>query len=255
MIVNGMKLFTGIDGCRAGWLAVSLNEDFNWNPRSMAIFSVHELIYLCDASELVLADIPMGLKSTGPPERTCDREARMMLWKRRGSIFPVPVRMAVYADGYEKACLINSSIAGKKISKQSWNICGKIREMDEFLFQNPRCIKKLKETSPELCLMILNGNQALSFSKKTEDGRKERLRILEYYAIQAKAIYQYTLHIFKRRDVTGDDILDAMALAVSAVLIHKYGLTGIPEKPEYDERGIAMQIVIPNNICPGLSSP
>jgi len=63
----------------------------------------------------------------------------------------VPCREAVYAESYEKTCDINKELRGKSISRQSWNIIPKIRDVDAFLAKNEVFRGKVKETAPEVC--------------------------------------------------------------------------------------------------------
>ncbi len=120
-----MKKYAGIDGCRGGWVAAVLGD------RLELIFSetLEEMRELVTSSTLTLIDMPMGLKSEGEGERVYDVEARKFLKRRKMSIFPVPCRQAVYSESYSNANEINRKILGKGLSKQSYNLFSKIREV------------------------------------------------------------------------------------------------------------------------------
>ena len=128
--------YVGIDGCKAGWFAVIIS-----GPRSWA-FSVYDNIIqlwneLKDA-ELLLIDIPIGLRESGEAGRTCDIMAGKMLGRpRASSVFPTPVRQALEFTDYESASEMNYLITGKYLSIFTWHIMPKIRRVDPFLRLNP----------------------------------------------------------------------------------------------------------------------
>ena len=55
-------------------------------------------------------------------------------------------------------------------------------------------------------------------------------------------IIAHALSTYRRKDVARDDILDALAAAVTG-LMGKQNLTSIPQEPEFDERGLRMEMV------------
>src|SRR5690348_2560996 len=90
--------------------------------------------------DLVAVDVPIGLLSayeTGG--RACDRAARKLLRNRGSSVFPAPVHPVLTAKSYDEACArsLASSACRKKISKQTFGILPKIREVDELLQKRP----------------------------------------------------------------------------------------------------------------------
>ena len=120
--------YVGIDACKAGWFAVSLESGSNF---SIEIFSnISGLWDNYHDAKLILIDIPIGLRESGLDERLCDKEARRLLGKRGSSVFPAPCRAAVYANSYEEASLINEKNTGRKLSQQIWNIIPKIKQVD-----------------------------------------------------------------------------------------------------------------------------
>ena len=85
-----MKKISGVDGCKGGWLAFHFNGEY-WSENLFG--NINELYNESD-SELILIDIPIGLRETESSERLCDLESRKTLNKRKTSIFPVPSRLA-----------------------------------------------------------------------------------------------------------------------------------------------------------------
>ena len=76
----------------------------------------------------VAIDIPIGLPESGP--RRADVEARRRVGPRRNSVFPAPARAVLGATTYAEACARSRQVSGKAISKQLFNILGKIAEVD-----------------------------------------------------------------------------------------------------------------------------
>ena len=160
---------------------------------------------------------------------------------RAASVFSVPSRDAVYANNYAQACRINHRLLGKKLSKQAWNICGKIRQVDKLLKISPTIRSKVRECHPEVCFWALNNKTAMQFNKKHKAGMEERIQLLSKYLPTAQHILEFASDAYSRSQVAVDDIIDAMVLAVTAALGNKK-LRSYPEVPQLDNRGIRMEI-------------
>ena len=93
-----------------------------------------------DSLDIVAVDIPIGLnEGYEAGGRFCDRQARKCLRGRASSVFPAPVRPVLAASSREEACTLSRASAphGKAISKQTFAILPKIREVDELLRRRP----------------------------------------------------------------------------------------------------------------------
>jgi predicted RNase H-like nuclease len=232
--------YLGVDGCRSGWFIVQLNKAGSW--KIAVVSSCESLVQFIKRSRLTLIDIPVGLYEAGGPQRECDQLARKALgMPQAASVFPVPSRAAVYANSYLRACQINHRLLGKKLSKQTWNISGKIRQIDELLHNNLAIRKKLRECHPEVCFWALNNKTAMRFNKKQKAGREERMRLLSKFLPTAQRILECASDTYNRSQVAIDDIIDAMVLTVTAALGNK-NLSSFPEVPQLDNRGIRMEI-------------
>lgn len=211
----------GVDGTNQGWVVAEYRD------RSWEISFEQSLEDTED--ETLLIDIPIGLPKN--KVRECDSKARKLLSPQRHcSVFNCPTREAVYAETYDQACNINEAKTGKKISKQSWNITPKIREADKQAQKG----KNLKEGHPEVFFKTLNKNSVKN-SKNSKQGLKDRKKVLKKYGdISA-------LDGFDADNVTEDDIVDAMVLALG----DKLDLETIPENPETDKKGLDMCIYKP----------
>lgn len=160
-----------LDGARFGWVAAT------WDGRLISIHSYRSLVEAnLESFQINLIDMPIGLPESG--RRGCDGAARSLLIKRKSSIFTTPCRSAVSATSYQEACEINSKLQGIRLSKQSWNIVPKIREVDAVLQTTPTLVPLVKESHPELCFQLLNEGKPLNFNKTTHDGQQERVAIL-----------------------------------------------------------------------------
>lgn len=243
------KVFVGVDGCRAGWFAVFLAEESGkscgWETRLFPEFSL--LIDFLNkeykqADPLILIDIPIGLKIGGSGERLSDSGARSLLKTRKSSIFPVPCREAVYMENYEKACEVNEKLAGKRISRQAWNIVPKILDVDSFLIENKMFKEKVREVGPEICFQTFAGIP-MKYSKKSPEGFLERKKALWKVCPLTDEIIETSLSKYRRNEVAKDDILDSLAAAVTAKMGSKYGFKYVPSEPEIDSKGLKIQLV------------
>jgi predicted RNase H-like nuclease len=232
--------FMGVDGCKAGWFAVSLGE------ASWSINVYHDFAHLwsgCADADLILVDIPIGLRDKGLEERACDKEARRVLGPpRASSVFPAPCRPALKEATYQEASDLNRTLTGRGLSRQSWAISGKIREVDEFLRTHALAKSKIRECHPELLFWSLNNRTAMRHNKKKVEGYKERLAVLTNHYTQAPLIADEALDRYPRKEVARDDILDALAAAVAAYLTEG-SLPSVPKIVERDSYGLPMEMV------------
>ena len=232
-------MFVGVDGCRAGWLAIGLETDDSWQvntfPDVSSLWNHHR------QASLILIDIPIGLKAEGGAERRCDPEVRKLLGPRRSSVFPAPCRQAIYARSYQEACDVNQRLTGKRLSVENWNIIPKIREVDCLLADDTSAGERIREIHPELCFWGLAG-RPMQHAKKRSEGLSERTQLLQSIYPQTADIIKYALSTYRRKDVARDDILDALSAAVTG-LMGGQNLPSIPQEPEFDERGLRMEMV------------
>ena len=230
--------FYGIDGCRAGWFFVGIGADGNYQFGVLEAFSKVSLF--ADRAKLVLVDIPIGLISSKDPGRLCDVAARKLIQPRGSSVFPAPSRPALGASTYEEGCEANYRAVGRKLSKQTWAIVPKIREVDEYLGAATGQ-GKIREMHPEVAFWAFNGQSSLTHGKKKAAGAEERLNVLSRLFPAAEDCYEEALSTYKRKDVARDDILDAMVGAVTAMQFPN--INTLPSSPLVDETGLAMEIV------------
>nr|NIR52757.1 DUF429 domain-containing protein [candidate division KSB1 bacterium]NIR69893.1 DUF429 domain-containing protein [candidate division KSB1 bacterium]NIS28046.1 DUF429 domain-containing protein [candidate division KSB1 bacterium]NIT74917.1 DUF429 domain-containing protein [candidate division KSB1 bacterium]NIU28701.1 DUF429 domain-containing protein [candidate division KSB1 bacterium] len=135
---------------------------------------------------------------------------------------------------------------GKKLSKQTWNICRKMAEVDLFLRENKEARAQFREAHPELCFWALASGHPMTHPKRSYQGHRERMRLLRKVDPSFERLLHSTLSEYPRREVAADDVLDALVLAVAAT--GQLGeLKSLPAEPEWDEEGLPMEIVFPDN--------
>jgi predicted RNase H-like nuclease len=240
-----MAIALGVDGCKGGWFFFRLEgSDMSFG----VVESAHELLPQADEDGCILIDIPIGILESGESERTCDLAARRALSPKRGSsVFPTPCRQALSAGSYEDALSINRRILGRGLTKQSWAIVPKIREVDELLANNKVARHSIRETHPEVCFWGLAGGP-MEHPKKTREGFLERMRILKLVDPRAEQMIAVAFLTHGGFEAARDDVVDAFVAAICARAAPN--LKTLPETPEDDLRGLPMEMVY----LPGINS-
>ena len=218
------------------------------------VSSLGDLVKAAQDTDRIFVDIPIGLPN-GPMERQCDKKAREMLGvPRASSVFRAPVRAVLGATNYAQACEISRATTqgntrGKGISKQTFAIVPKIREVDGFLRDCPKARRLVREVHPEVCFQALAGT-AMNHSKKKPVGFNERREVLLRACPCVDSLIGEVLAGTLRKHVARDDILDAAVAALTACQDTKL-LRSLPEERVEDECGMPMQMVYacPNGNC------
>lgn len=233
-------LFVGVDGCKGGWIAASINH------RELQLYKYadfSELVYDNEHFDGMLVDMVMGLPSNIEQyDKRPDGIARKLIKPRTSTIFAVPARQSVYEPTKEKQKEANLSAIGKVLSEQTIAIIPKMREVDEFLLANEAYLNVIRESHPEVCFARLNG-KVLMTNKSERDGITDRIRVLSIYLPDISE--DFVKVSSKSLGCKQDDILDAICLAVTANLDTQGKSEIIPEKPFTDDKGLKMQMVIP----------
>ncbi len=230
----------GVDGCKGGWLVgIFCMENGKYKEGNFIVAENFETVLSKTANcDLVCIDIPIGLSENENP-RKCDVEARKILAvPRASSVFPPPVRQCLSAKNYEDACDISLKIKGKKLSKQSFFIMDKIRQVDELM--TPALQEKIREVHPEVSFWALNNEKPMRLAKKKLTGCQERINLLraEFANVAEEAAK-------KPEGAAADDVLDVFVAGWTAAQILRQKVRTLPEKPEIDSKGLRMEIVYP----------
>jgi predicted RNase H-like nuclease len=230
------QILCGVDGCPAGWLSVSL-DDKGEMPVARIFPDAAELLH--DAAErLVAIDIPIGLPSNGV--RRCDMEARAILGPRKSSVFPAPLRCTLLAPSYEEACAASAGACGKRLSRQTYEILPRIRQVDTLLRERPTLVQIVYEVHPEVCFCHWNARKAMRHPKQSGFGFLERFRLAEQAFPGAAENIRNTI---PRKQASDDDILDALAALWTARRIRAGTAQRLGNPPEWDEQGLPMQML------------
>lgn len=229
----------GLDGCRAGWIAISLDND---NAGYWLVESNSELSEYFEEFDRVFIDVPIGLNDE-KYVRECDELLRKILGPGyEGSVFNPPIRPALHAPTYAEASMTSYETTGKKVSIQAWNITPNIRVIDQYIQQNKEYRDKIFESHPELLFQKLNGGNSILQKKATKKGLRHRLGLLKEKSKFADDFFRDIKEDYRRNQVDEDDIVDSMVLALYANWSLKEEIKTLPEDPPTDSTGLPMAI-------------
>jgi predicted RNase H-like nuclease len=204
-----MVTVTGIDGCKSGWIAVTL---YGSEVRVRTAATLDGL----GVEGVTGIDMPLGLLADG--WRTVDALARGLLGPRGASVFAIPPRPVWVSADYATANRRCRELTGRGMSAQAWGLRAKLLEADRFR----RGLTPLYEVHPELSFAALAG-APLPESKHSAAGLARRRALLAAAGI-----------VLPDR-VAGageDDLLDAAAVAWSALRIAAGTASVLPDPPE-----------------------
>jgi predicted RNase H-like nuclease len=221
----------GVDACRGGWVAVSLDAADGPVVTVRVEASLTALLapWLDPGGTTIVGiDMPLGLLEAG--WREADRAARGLLGPRHSSVFAIPPR-AVWAEAsYRRANERCRALTGQGLSAQAWGLRAKLLEANQY---RETCGHPLYEVHPELAFAAMAG-RPLGPSKHTAAGRDLRRQRLARAGVEIPAATPAPLM---------GDILDAAAVAWSARRIAAGRAVTIPAEPQRDraDREIAIR--------------
>jgi predicted RNase H-like nuclease len=232
-------LIVGVDGCRAGWIAVVWEtETDRWEPHKHSDFS--EIVACYADAACIGIDIPIGLRDDGRP-RGCDIAARALLgWPRGASVFPAPQRRLLDNDVYADALARSRDAFDRGISRQAFGIYRKVREVDRVI--TPNLQHRIVEVHPEVSFWAMNDGKPIEVSKNKAAGfeaRRDALRRCLPLDIPATLSAARALAPF----AGADDLLDALAVAWTARRHAGGTAMRLVAEPSTDESGLRMEIV------------
>lgn len=223
-------MLAGVDGYKKRWIAALADDD--GTTKVEIIDSFTELVRRTEL-ELTVIDVPIGLPELGP--RRCDPLVRQLIGLRRNSVFPAPIRPMLGAATYDEACNRRRRVEDKGCSKQLFAILPLIEGVDEQM--SPRLQDRIREGHPELSFTALSGQPMLAHKAKPEGQRQRRELLRNVFPDMEQAIVA-----FRRPDAI-TDILDAYVLLWSAQRLVRGSGRTLPPEPEYDVRGLRMEMV------------
>jgi predicted RNase H-like nuclease len=222
---------TGIDACRRGWVAVTLEVPAPGRAGRVGVSAVRvhgslDEVLEGNGARVVGIDMPLGLLESG--WREADLVARGRLGIRRSSVFVIPPRAVWGEPDHAAASLRCRELTGKGLSVQAWGLRTKLLEADAY---RETCAHRLYEVHPELAFCAMSG-APLTLSKHTTPGLELRRALLAEAGIVLPAG-----RVPPAPRVPAADTLDAAAVAWSAWRIATGRAVVIPAVPQRDRHG------------------
>lgn len=244
------RTVAGVDGCKAGWIAVIRKAG---GPAEACIFdSFSALVATLPADAVVAVDMPIGLPDfTHHGGRGPERLVRRFLGERQSSVFSIPSRKAVYAaeenfttierwyEAHREASRVarETSDPPRGVSIQSFGIFSKIRELDRLLIARPELRERILESHPEAAFWRLNGGSPMTLPKKIK-GRVNPAGMEERKALLARCGHDRAfLDRPAPRGAGEDDFLDAAAVMLVAERFARDQAVSFPHPPGVDGFG------------------
>ena len=173
------RAVAGVDGCKAGWIAVSRIP--GEQPAAKVFPSFADLVAALPGDAAIAVDMPIGLPAFSfRGGRGPEALVRPLLGQRQSSVFSIPSRAALYArtDGFttldawyeahREASVVARATSSppRGVSIQAFGIFSKIRELDALLIERPELRGRVIESHPEVAFWQLNGRRAMSLHRR-----------------------------------------------------------------------------------------
>ena len=230
------ELIVGVVPCPPGWLlAPGKLVGIQVHPEPPRVEKTFRAVLdNIPAYKVVAVTLPIGLPTKATRRgRKADQEARKILgFPHAGAIGSTPCRRALETRNYDAARRANGGL----LDVVTWQQFKKIRELDGEM--EPYMQRQVYEVRPELSFFQLNENVPMKFSKNSARGRAEREELLRRRMPGSGKILDAEL---PRVRLT--HLVDAAATLWTARRIIAKALSRVPEHPEWDDRGLRMEIV------------
>jgi predicted RNase H-like nuclease len=222
------RLLAGVEPCRGGWLVVSAKLQgvslFAEPPHVFSRFA--DVLETTPPYEFVALHCPIGLPSEhAQGGRQCDREARRLLGSHRGAAIVSPPSQ----PNLERDDPAGLSAVGRATLPYIREVHGSVASYHQ---------RVVFEVHPELCFYQLNGERPLLHPKSTEEGRLERLTVLQKRMPGLDRALNN-----KPRGVSDSQLLDACADLWTARRLVARSVLRLPEVPEWNPDGLKMELV------------
>jgi predicted RNase H-like nuclease len=176
----------------------------------------------------VVVYAPVGYRdSNGGKPRTCDVEARQMLGNR-GSLIQNAPTLDVLRRGY---ALPEDHLDAVTVQRMPAYV-------EVFKEMSPYRQRQVYEGNPELSFFLLNDFTPLQLSKKTGEGRLERMEILTKKVPNIATVLDAEIPGVSQRNLT-----DVAAMVATARRVFTKSAKRIPTDAEWDSEGLRMEIV------------
>jgi len=218
----------GADGCRTGW--VICRRD---GRGVLDIRVVKTLAEACEGLSVLAVDMPIGFVDMPRPGRECEGQARKLLPGKASSVFPTPCRPALACMTHAEANALSKRL-GVGINQQTFHLFPKMNEVDRLLRGAPALQSIVYEAHPELAFARMNDGKPVLSKKRQPDGYADRCRLL--------AEHDFPCPVDRLPGAARDDILDAIAVCRTALLITRRQATRLGPARARDRHGLPMNI-------------
>ncbi len=164
----------GVDGAAGGWV-MAITGLGDGNAIEFSLWNSFDELW-SEARRQSLAavgiDMPIGLPSAA--RRLADEQARGLLGPRRSSLFWSPPAAALDASDYDEANRVSRERLDMGLSKQAYNLLGKIREVRSVLVAadfEAESVPRAAEVHPELSFAVMAATLDTPGSRGRPDGR------------------------------------------------------------------------------------
>ena len=224
------SIVAGVTPCPPGWLVQSAKlHGATFSPESPRVYDTFlEVLSERPNFQILVVNAPIGyrdLPEMGP--RTCDIQARAIAGSRGATIRNAPSRAVI--DGS-----VEWTDAG--IDAITATLLPRYREVAREM--SPFRQRLVYEGNPELSFFQLNQDISMQSSKKIEEGKEERLEVLESHVPGIDKVL-----VAQIEGVAESHIFDALSLLWTARRVYGHAARRIPIEPEWDSEGLRMEIV------------
>lgn len=197
----------GVDGCRSGWVVVTVGLTRRARPQLTVHTSFADVRAWVDREQIqaIGVDMPIGLPVDG--RRSSDSQARSLLGPRRSSLFPTPAYAVLGTRDWTQALERSRQASGKGISKQAFYLMNKVSEVRSAI--TPEDQPRFSEVHPETSFAVLSGR--VLAKKKSPQGQQERTQLVTDRVASLRGLLADL-----PPGCAADDALDACAAAWTA---------------------------------------
>lgn len=230
------KVLAGVVPCPRGWLVASGKLiGIQVHPEEPTLVpTFREVVDAVPLYEVIAVTVPIGLP-TSPHRggRTADHEARQILgFPHAGAIGSTPTRAALAAKSYSAARQANGGL----LDVVTWQQFAKIREVDAEM--EPYMQRRVYEVRPELSFYQLAEDEVVKHTKDSKAGQLERQALLRRRMPGSERIIDAELDGVRLTHLT-----DAAVTLWTARRIVARAVNRVPEDPEWDDKGLRMEIL------------
>jgi predicted RNase H-like nuclease len=228
------RVLAGVVPCPGGWLVASAKlQGITLAAEPPVVYrTLIEILDYRPAFSVIGLAVPVGLlDEPRPGGRSCDREARHVLGRpRSAAVISAPSRADLAAIG------AGTPGAASHVSVIVRQLAARYREADEAL--SPYWQRTVFEVHPELSYHQINEDRPMHWPKHSAEGMVERQELLVRRFQGVTTILET-----KVKGANIAHLADAAAALWTARRVAARAVIRIPEMPEWDSKGLRMEIV------------